>query len=301
MTPKRQRVEEHVGFRAPNPASGRVRESADNLPLVIFSEIHAITANWITRNYTYYPMESLIGNPNEGSGVISFVNPYPVPIIRDHISSPGGGFFGPETFSCEPFGRVYNCNFVQEKNGGGWVQAVSAITDPYAISRVLDGRFMTMSIGGDVTAVYCSVCAAQGNRTNMVETGPCEHIKGQTYEGMLTYWMMGPLFAREISFVNQPSDVNARVSTPNMETYDARTLLAGTDGEFLLDMGSNSYESAESYRANQLGISRRAYSQIIIKAQKQKALYESLGGHCFTKHLSDPGFLSAVKANMKGL
>lgn len=301
MTTKRQKFEEHVGFRAPSPASGRVKESADSLPLVIFSEIHAITANWVTRNYTYYPTEALLGNPNEGSGVISFVHPYPVPILRDHISSPGGGFFGPESFSCEPFGRVYNASFIQERNGGGWVRAVAAITDPYAISRVIDGRFLTMSIGGEVAEVFCSVCTAQGNRRNMVEEGLCEHVKGQTYDGMLAYWMLGPLYAREISFVNVPSDVNARVVTPDIDVHEARTLLAGTDGEFLLDVASNSYESAESYRANQLGISRKVYSQIITKAHELRSRYEALGGRRFTKHLNDPGFISALKANVKGL
>lgn len=298
-------VRESIGFRAPSTGIRRIREAAADPPLVIFSEVHAITADHITRNSTLYPAASLMGSPSEGSGVSSFVYPYPVPIIRDHISSPGGGFFGPETFSCEPYGRVYNCNFVTERSGAGWVRAISAITDPYAISRVLDGRFLTMSIGADTHEVYCSVCTALGARTNMVENGRCEHYRGETYEAagrqVVCYWEIGPIFAREISFVNSPSDVNARVVTPEIDIHEARTLLAGTDGEFLLDLTTGSHTSSESYRAASLGISRRTYSRIFDRARAARKRYESLGGRRFAKHLTDPAFLAALQSNLKGL
>lgn len=299
MPHKRMKFEETTSFKAPAQGVGKVAESFQGeLPLVVFTEIHAITANWITRNYTYYPTESLLGNPNEGSGIRSFTYPYPVPVLRDHISSPSP--FG-DAFACEPYGRVYSTSFVTEQNGGGWVRAVAAITDPYAIARVLSGRFLTVSIGGEVDEVYCSVCTANGNRQNMVETGLCDHVKGQTYDGMLAYWMLGPLYAREISFVNQPSDVNARVVTPSIDAYEARTLLAGTDGEFLVDMATGSHEAAEDYRAKGLGISKQVYRSIIHRAKQARDKHESLmPRHTFHKLLDNPDYLMTLKSTLKG-
>lgn len=296
---KRQQINEAVSFKASGAKPGAVRESFDgNLPLVIFPEIHAITANWITRNFTFYPTESLIGSPTQGSGISSFTSPYPVPMLRDHASSPS--FFG-DPFACEPYGRIYNANFVSETSGGGYVRTISAITDPWAISMVLSGRFLTVSIGGEVDEIYCSVCRAQGINQNMVESGLCDHLKGETYDDMLAYWILGPYYAREVSFVNVPSDVNAKVTAPDLEAYEARTLLAGTDGEFLIDLASGSQETAESYRTRGLGISRRTYNSILDKARRTRAHYESLAGHRFTKHLDDPDFLSRVRSNLKGL
>lgn len=295
---KRFQIQESVAFKAAGVKPGLVRESFGELPLAIFCEIHAITANWITRNYTYYPTESLLGNPNTGTGIRSFTSPYPVPIIRDHISSPS--MFG-DAFACEPYGRVYSANFVSETNGGGWVKAVAAITDPWAISMVLSGRFLTVSIGGEVDEVYCSVCTAQGNRVNMVEHGLCDHVKGEKYDDLMCYWTLGPLFAREISFVNQPSDVNARIVTPQLDAYEARTLLQGTDGEFLVDVTSGAHESVESYRSRGLGISRQVYNSILNKAREMRARYESFTGHEFTKYLDNPDYLSLIRSNLKGL
>jgi hypothetical protein len=300
MNKKRMSITEATSFHAPTKDPRRIAEAFEGeLPLAIFTEIHAITANWITRNHTFYPTESLLGNPNQGSGIRSFTHPYPVPILRDHISSPS--FFG-DSFACEPFGRIYTANFVTEQNGGGWVRTVAAITDPWAISRVLSGRFLTVSIGGEVDEVYCSVCTAQGNRVNMVEHGLCDHAKGQTYDDMLAYWTLGPLYAREVSFVNVPSDVNAGIVTATLDDYEARTLLAGTDGEFLLDMASGSHESVESYRSGNLGISRQAYKGIIEKAKLQRARYnEAFTGRAFTRMLENPDYLTTIKSHLKGL
>ena len=63
------KIKEIAPFRGP---SNKVREYAESLPLVIFTRIHAITSNSVTRNYTYYPTESLIGNSENGTGVTSF-------------------------------------------------------------------------------------------------------------------------------------------------------------------------------------------------------------------------------------
>lgn len=309
--PEIGRFSESAPYAIPRRDPGIIREGfGEDLPLVIFTEIRAITGNKITLNKTYYPAESLIGDPNKGSGVISYCYPYPVPMIRDHILSPGGGFFGPESFASEPYGRIYNANYVTETSGSGWVRAVAAITDPWAISMVLTDRFRTVSQGGSTKEVYCSVCKALGAKINMVEEGPCEHMKGEHYEvageDIECYWIFGPIFAKELSFVNSPSDTDAGVRRRNLSEAEARTLLAGTDGEFLLDLGRGTQESCNSrVMSEALGVSRYVYDGIVEKALATRRAYEVAGFSCdtatFTNNLTNAKFLSAIRSHVKGL
>lgn len=241
-------------------------ESAKELPLVIFPEIRAITGNWLTKNYTYYPAESLIGNPSQGTGLVSFTNPYNIPILRDHMDSPG--FFG--GFSSDPYGRVYSAEYVMSDTGNGWVRAIPAITDPWAINMVMSGRFLTVSIGTETDEVYCSVCMAQGKKINMLEEGRCEHYRGESYDGVLCYWQIGPIKAREISFVNVPADVNAGVLNKNLDIAEVKTMISSPDAQYLLDMATGAKESASSYCLNRLNISRRTFDGIVSAAHRRK-------------------------------
>jgi len=234
----------------------KIKESSlAETPEVIFTEIRAITANWITRNNTFYPKKELVGKAEEGTGAISFYYPYPVPVLKDHASA--GGFFGGEV--SPPFGRVYNAQFVNEhRSGGGWVKAIAAITDKDAIEKILTGRWLTVSIGSSVDSVTCSIC-----KRDLVKEGLCDHYKGQTYDGDLCHWILGGIRMDEISFVNVPSDVNAGVVNPTLPESEARVLLGGSKGEFLLDMATESKIPVESYREQVLGVSKRTYQRIL--------------------------------------
>lgn len=244
------------------------RESAmsDDLPLVIFSEIRAITADKVTRNFTCYPTNELIGNPSIGTGAQSFVYPYPVPILRDHAASPS--FLTGLASDC--YGRIYNASFVSEASSNGWVRAVAAITDPWAVSMVLSGRWLTTSIGVTVDGIYCSICQKGGLNINMLEQGCCEHQRGEAYDGELCYWSMAGIRADELSFVNVPADQSSRVLTPSLDEYEARSYMTGTDGEYLLDMATGSSQKAESARLGELGISKATYETIIKGAREAR-------------------------------
>jgi hypothetical protein len=276
---------EQVNLSLPLRNTKRITEGIAEEPAVIFTEIHAITADWITRNKTYYPSRELMGNPNEGTGAISFFYPYPVPILRDHNDS--GGMFGGE--ASLPFGRVYNCNFVSDpKSGGGYLRTIAAITDREAIDRILTGRWLTVSIGSSVNSVVCSICG-----TNLTAEGFCEHDRGQIYEGKECYWILGSVKAKEISFVNVPSDINAKVVQPSLSDSEARVLLAGTDGEFLLDLNSGDKIPKESYRENSLGITKATYDTILESAEKN--YYNS-----FSQKILSKECLQQLKQRVKG-
>lgn len=244
----------------------------DDLPFAIFPEIHVITADKVTKNYTYYPYKSLKGDPNAGTGITSFYYPYNVPIIKDHNTS--GGFFGGE--GCAPYGRVYHAALKQPKNASKWVQAVPAITDPWAIEMILTKRFLTVSLGSETDEVKCSICMAQlGEKKapNMIEVGRCDHYRGEVYDEGLCYWVIGPIKALETSFVNEPADDEAGVVRPDIGEA-ARALIVGTDGETLLDMATSSKESAEAYRSTSLCVSKETFNTIMKRAEKSRKAYE---------------------------
>lgn len=80
------------------------------------------------------------------------------------------------------------------------------ISDPDAIKKILDKRYLTVSIGATTDKAICSVC-----KTDWVEEGRCEHTPGKEYEEKLCVIIAGNLFYDEVSFVNAPADPLARI------------------------------------------------------------------------------------------
>lgn len=196
----------------PRRAAREYLESTRKLPAVLYPTIRVLTANKATQNKTFYPLESLVGDPDQGTGLISFVRPYPIPIIRDHITTPGmmGGY------ASDVYGRVLDMPSIGEEAGVSFIQAAPAITHPEAIEAVLDGRWLTVSLGSRVSTVFCSICGA--DLTDEEAAAGCEHEKGDLYDTPMgrqeALWEIGPIRAKEISFVVTPSDDEARVLDP---------------------------------------------------------------------------------------
>jgi hypothetical protein len=276
MTAKSMLFTESVRQTYETKRPGNLTEAlGDSIPPVIFPEMWAITANSVTKNYTNYSKKNLIGNPEELTGLTSWYSPYNVPVIANHDDGSGWGE------ACAPYGRIYHSSFQNTKAGGGWVRLVGAITDPWAIEMVLTQRYLTMSIGASTNDVRCSICIAQlGKKApNMVEEGRCDHYRGKTYAEGLCYWEIGPVKAREISFVNVPADVNARVINPSIESEAARKLLAGTGASSLVDLATGTSESADRVARDVLGVSNRTYDRIIRQALETQKIYEHVCGH----------------------
>lgn len=246
MPSKSLYIVESVGVGALSKAAGAayLEANGQTLPKVIYPEIRVLTADKPTLNFTYYPAESLRGDPEQGTGLSSFTYPYPIPIIRDHLTAPGplGGM------ASETYGRVRKpAQFVRDTKDG-YVLAMPEITHPEAIEGVLSGRWLTVSLGSRCGSVRCSICDQE-----LTDAG-CEHEKGQEYEndgGSLNtaYWQIRELKAKEISFVVTPSDDQAGVLNPNFtESAGARKtiprILVGDEhGVFDLASGARVEES----------------------------------------------------------
>lgn len=223
---KSQIWKEHIcSFRLAPKVVGELQEAhGDNLPSAIFPQVRIITANKITKNKTFYPESSLRGNLSEGTGLASFMRPYPIPFILDHNThgSPfGGGGSSPV------FGRIAEMPRFVSEGGVGYVQGIFRITHPKAVRAILAGEWMTVSLGSRTESVQCSICMKE--LTNEL----CDHEKGGIYKDdddgqeREAFWIIGPISAKETSAVVVPSDDEAGVQNPNL--YDPQESLGGVE------------------------------------------------------------------------
>ncbi len=98
--------------------------------------------------------------------------------------------------------------------GAGFAKITAAITDPDAIQKVLDGRYLTGSVGLTTDAAVCSVCKQDWVQTDFDER--CAHRPGKMYDGKKAFVITGNLHYEEYSFVNTPADRHSRVIEYNI-------------------------------------------------------------------------------------
>lgn len=91
-------------------------------------------------------------------------------------------------------------------DGLGYIELVANITDPEAIQKLLDGRYLTGSVGATTNAAICSIC-----KSDWTDSGQCEHRPGGIYDGAKCFVIAGDLTYDEYSFVNVPADRHSKV------------------------------------------------------------------------------------------
>ena len=90
--------------------------------------------------------------------------------------------------------------------GLGHIQVIARITDQTAISKLLDGRYLTGSVGATTDKAVCSVC-----KVDWTDSGPCDHKPGGIYDDAKCFIIAGNLSYDEYSFVNTPADRHSQV------------------------------------------------------------------------------------------
>ena len=130
----------------------------------------------------------------------SWVEPYPKPIILNH------------DLNSEPIGRVMAARMDKEEDGSSFVRLQIAITDPVAVQKVMDKRYLTGSVGGRAGKAVCSISG--DDLANLDESGKpkmARFKRGQIYKGKLAFIDMQDISFKEYSFVNQPADSKSSV------------------------------------------------------------------------------------------
>ena len=104
----------------------------------------------------------------------------------------------------------------KEEDGSSFVRLQVAITDPVAIQKVLDKRYLTGSVGGRAGKAVCSISG--DDLANLDESGKpklARYKRGQVYKGKLAFIDMQDISFKEYSFVNQPADSKSSVRSVN--------------------------------------------------------------------------------------
>ena len=124
----------------------------------------------------------------------------------------------------DPIGRVVNAEFIRTAISPvdkaenmdvpvGYIQLYAKISDQDAIQKILDGRYLTVSIGCSTTDVKCSVCDQQISGGNL-----CEHIRGKRYDGKLCYTCHITFFTIHFLSPRNCHKLNCQYTLPNFLT-----------------------------------------------------------------------------------
>ncbi len=168
----------------------------------------------------------------------SWVEPYPKPIILNH------------DLNSEPMGRVMAARMDKEADGSSFVRLQIAITDPLAIQKVLDKRYLTGSVGGRAGKAVCSISGDDlAKETESGRPAVSKYKRGQVYKGKLAYTDMQDISFKEYSFVNQPADQKSsiRAINPNDGTplQDSQDGWVAKSSAFVLHMDTEDIVSVE--------------------------------------------------------
>lgn len=166
-----------------------------NSLMVEIEGLHAIP--FVTGNDTRYTAEAL------KNSVPTWTIPYRRPLLKHHNEDDG-----------EPIGRVISAEYVTTgtRSGTPALRFLVNVPDKDAIESIKNGLLMTVSVGGIASDVRCSICGSP--IIDPKEGCPEGHKKGASYRtenGLETcYWDINELFAKELSFVDVPSDMYAK-------------------------------------------------------------------------------------------
>lgn len=139
---------------------------------------------------------------------------YDKPILKHHdLEKDAIGRVVGAKYTQLKFGDQYNFDYLvpdeMGSRGSGVVTVKGIITDPDSISKIIDGRFLSVSAGHITDTFLCSVCG------DSLYT--CEHMPGETYsnedsdEQLLCYGITGKMTYNEVSFVNLPAQPPAKL------------------------------------------------------------------------------------------
>ena len=260
------------------------------LPALVVT-VAATHAGLMTRNKAFYKPDVMRAH------LETFVKPYPKPVQvhhSDHVDPVGRvratryvdisntyanqlrdftKRFGSKTFidaavaTEKGFDQVKwvlkNLQSTNGYKGLGYGELDLHITDSDTAKKILDERYLTVSVGFSTTEAYCSECKQDWAGSE----GPCEHTPGQKMEdGTPMVLIPSNFLYEEVSWVNNPADPHAQVinivktGTPSFETVSATDaelhdlaivpILLGVSGEGIYRL--DSYKDVDVTRAQEI-------------------------------------------------
>ncbi len=211
--------------------SAKDRKNAKQL----VAQIEASHAGIINGNNFFYLPKGM------ANGAQTFVKPFNKPVLVNHDreSDPIGRVIQSSyvDYSLQNSPMIQNSNYPvdvleqildftksqvftdQNYKGLGHLDLIAEITDTEAIQKILDKRYLTVSIGGTCSDVTCSRCGANiKDELQALMTGKsekkesdCFHDLGLKYNNNepALFYIAGDMEFDEVSYVSTPADPNA--------------------------------------------------------------------------------------------
>ena len=218
------------------------------------------STNGLTANYNNYSAQAL------EAALQSWVEPYPKPIILNH------------DLNSEPIGRVMAAKMDKEEDGSSFVRLQVAITDPAAIQKVLDKRYLTGSVGGRAGKAVCSITGEDlAAESSDGKPKLAKFKRGQVYKGKLAFVDMQDISFKEYSFVNQPADSKSGVrksSKGDVKVENSTDDWVAKSSAFVLSMNEEDIYSVEEHKSILKDL----------KSKESKPLYLHLKGAFLTAY-----------------
>lgn len=189
-------------------------------------EIEASHAGIINGNQFFYLPKGM------QNGAKTFIEPFNKPVLVNHDSEkdPIGRVLKSEyvDYNNGPF-LVRNSNYPddalekvldftsgevfdgQDYKGLGHLSLVAEISDADSIEKILDRRYLTVSIGAGISRVTCSRCGSVLNDSTGYKDEDCSHERGFKYSDSERplFYIGGDMDFDEVSYVSEPADPNA--------------------------------------------------------------------------------------------
>lgn len=164
----------------------------------------------------------------------SFLNPFNKPMLMNHDEY------------CEPIGRIVQSyagqsDFTDERSA---IIVKAKVTDSSKYDKFLDGRYRTVSIGGTMGTVTCSICGKTILKNNKFKF--CGHWRGETYKDEVCYWGARDIEYNELSVVNNPADDFAQIKKITVLSSDDKETNQNQSKEENSMEGNNAINTADS-------------------------------------------------------
>lgn len=182
-----------------------------------------------------------------GARYIDISHKYTEPLLQFKAKFGGTTFVDSKADTEKAFDQVKwvlkNLHTMRDYEGLGYGELDLHISDAKTATKILDERYLTVSVGFSTTEAYCSQCKQDWASND----GPCEHRPGDMVDGLPIVLIPSNFLYEEVSWVNNPADPFAKVSSiiqtgpspietvsaSNQETHDFNTvvpILLGVSG-----------------------------------------------------------------------
>ena len=260
----------------------------------VVARVEATHSGIINKNKWFYIPSGM------EDGVGTFTAPFNKPVLLNHdaYSDPVGRVIDSEyveydiyketkfTKSTDAVGMMSTVKdfitsdaFMAEGYRGlGHVMLTVEVTDAAAIEKLLDGRYLTVSISGDTAQAVCSICGTDKKEDDKkdYEDRTCNHWRGNMYDGEEAFLVAGAMSFSEVSFVNKPADENAKVSEVLDGVSDSLQCYVRATGIEIIDF---EVEQEEGIELSKIKLSDLLKSENIQEQLDEQLVEVGLGDH----------------------